>query len=148
MADARFPIGHVTLPATFTPAERRAQIARIAALPQKLFDAVRGLDEEQLDTRYRAGGWTLRQVVHHIADSHVQAYVRHKLTITEDGRLIGSLPLAATSGSSTLTFTVQYGYCREGKGGLCKLQTSRWEVPVTVGGDATDAVLQLKSAAE
>jgi len=83
MADARFPIGRVTLPATFTPAERRAAIARIAALPQKLFDAVRGLDEEQLDTRYRAGGWTLRQVVHHIADSHVQAYVRHKLTITE-----------------------------------------------------------------
>ena len=83
MPDVRYPIGLPKLPARLTAATRAAEIARIAALPSGLYDAVRGLDEQQLDTPYRRGGWTLRQVVHHIADSHVNAYVRHKLTITE-----------------------------------------------------------------
>jgi len=55
----------------------------MAAMPGKLYDAVSRLDDAQLDTPYRTGGWSVRQVVHHIADSHINAYVRHKLTITE-----------------------------------------------------------------
>ena len=83
MSDPRYPIGKIQLPVSLTPATRTAAIASIAGIPHHLHDAVRGLDQAQLDTPYRAGGWTLRQVVHHIGDSHVNAYVRHKLTITE-----------------------------------------------------------------
>ena len=81
--DPRYPIGKIELPAKLDAASRAVAIARIAAIPAALHDAVRGLDAAQLDTPYRDGGWTLRQVVHHVADSHVNAYVRHKLTITE-----------------------------------------------------------------
>jgi uncharacterized damage-inducible protein DinB len=83
MTDPRYPIGKIELPVSLTPATRAEAIATIASIPHRLHDAVRGLDQAQLDTPYRDGGWTLRQVVHHIADSHVNAYVRHKLTITE-----------------------------------------------------------------
>lgn len=81
--DPRYPIGNLELDGPLSPKARRDAIAQIAALPNQLHDAVRGLDDEQLDTPYRKGGWTLRQVVHHLADSHVNAYVRHKLTISE-----------------------------------------------------------------
>ena len=83
MNDPRYPIGKIELPGALTPAARAQAIATLAGVPHALHDAVRGLDQAQLDTPYRDGGWTLRQVVHHIADSHVNAYVRHKLTITE-----------------------------------------------------------------
>jgi hypothetical protein len=83
MNDPRYPIGKIALPVSLTAQTRATAIARIAALPNHLYDAVRGLDQAQLDTAYRDGGWTLSQVVHHIGDSHVNAYVRHKLTITE-----------------------------------------------------------------
>ncbi|MCR9247705.1 MAG: putative metal-dependent hydrolase [bacterium] len=81
--DPRYPIGQLTLPGKLTPAQRCEAIGEIAALPTLLYEAVRGLDDAQLDTPYRAGGWTLRQVVHHLADSHINAYIRHKLTISE-----------------------------------------------------------------
>ena len=81
--DPRYPIGTIELPGKLDAAARAVAISRIAAVPNALYDAVRGLDQDQLDTPYRTGGWTLRQVVHHIADSHMNAYVRHKLTITE-----------------------------------------------------------------
>lgn len=81
--DPRYPIGKIELPARLEPAARAAAIARIGGVPTALYDAVRGLDAAQLDTPYRAGGWTLRQVVHHVADSHLNAYVRCKLTLTE-----------------------------------------------------------------
>lgn len=83
MNDPRYPIGKLELPKTLTTAQRQAAFSRMAALPNSLYDAVRGLSAEQLDTPYRAGGWSLRQVVHHLGDSHVNAYIRHKLTITE-----------------------------------------------------------------
>ncbi|MCA8952411.1 MAG: putative metal-dependent hydrolase [Planctomycetes bacterium] len=86
--DPRYPIGKLELRGRLTPAERAEAIAAIAALPNGLYDAVRGLDDAQLDTAYRAGGWTLRQVVHHIADSHINAYARHKLTISEPNATI------------------------------------------------------------
>lgn len=83
MNDPRYPIGKLELPKTLTTAQRQTAFSRMAALPNSLYDAVRGLSAEQLDTPYRDGGWALRQVVHHLADSHVNAYVRHKLTLTE-----------------------------------------------------------------
>jgi len=83
VSDPRYPIGKIELTGSLTPAARAVAIGAIARLPDQLHDAVRGLDQTQLDTPYRAGGWALRQVVHHIADSHVNAYVRCKLTITE-----------------------------------------------------------------
>jgi hypothetical protein len=69
---------------TLTPAERVACIADLAALPERLRAAVAGLTDEQLDTPYRPGGWTVRQVAHHVPDSHANAYVRFKLALTED----------------------------------------------------------------
>jgi uncharacterized damage-inducible protein DinB len=81
--DPRYPIGKVQLTGSLQPGPRAAAIATIADVPFRLHDAVRGLDQRQLDTPYRDGGWTLRQVVHHVADSHVNAYVRHKLALTE-----------------------------------------------------------------
>jgi hypothetical protein len=67
-----------------TADERREKIARIEALPAKLEAAVRGLTDSQLDTPYREGGWRVRQVVHHLADSHMNAFIRAKLIITEN----------------------------------------------------------------
>jgi uncharacterized damage-inducible protein DinB len=82
--DLRYPIGEYVPKATLTPAERENAIARIAAVPKSLRDAVAGLSQEQFDTPYRPGGWTVRQVVHHIPDSHLNAYVRFKLALTEN----------------------------------------------------------------
>jgi uncharacterized damage-inducible protein DinB len=84
MSDPRFPIGPFVTPAALTPAERAAAIDQIDWAPAALRRAVLGLAPGQLDTPYRDGGWTVRQVVHHVADSHVNAYVRFKLALTED----------------------------------------------------------------
>jgi uncharacterized damage-inducible protein DinB len=83
-ADLRYPIGKLEVPAEFTPELRRQMIAQIAEAPQRLRDAVADLRPEQLQTPYREGGWTVAQVVHHLVDSHLNAYVRVKLTLTED----------------------------------------------------------------
>jgi uncharacterized damage-inducible protein DinB len=82
--DLRYPVGPFRRPETLDDAERRRAIDAIAAVPSKLRDAVAGLSDAQLDTPYRPGGWTVRQVVHHVADSHINAYVRFKLALTED----------------------------------------------------------------
>lgn len=82
MSDPRYPIGPLPALGPLTAAARSAAFQQIAALPSALHDAVRGLSCEQLDIPYRKGGWSLRQVVHHLADSHVNAYVRHKLVAT------------------------------------------------------------------
>ena len=84
MTDLRYPIGKFEKPATVSAAERAALIRDIAEAPAKLKAAVAGLSEKQLDTPYRPGGWTVRQVAHHLPDSHMNAYVRHKLAVTED----------------------------------------------------------------
>lgn len=78
----KYPIGRFNY--TPGPGELSAAIGRISALPDKLRSAVAGLTDAQLDTSYRAGGWTLRQVIHHIPDSHINAYSRFKLAMTED----------------------------------------------------------------
>jgi hypothetical protein len=82
--DLRYPIGPEPAPVTFTDTTRRAAIDGIAALPRHLRAAVANLTTAQIDTPYRSGGWTIRQVVHHVADSHMQAYTRLKLALTED----------------------------------------------------------------
>jgi DinB superfamily len=88
-ADLRFPVGKFQRPtAPLTDAQRREFIAAIAAAPARLNDAVKGLKPAQLDTRYRPEGWTVRQVVHHVPDSHMNAYTRFKLALTEEMPLI------------------------------------------------------------
>ena len=82
--DAKYPIGDFAMPAQVTPTRRQQAIEEIASTPAKLRAAVKGLNDAQLDTPYRDGGWTVRQVVHHVPDSHMNAYVRLKLTLTED----------------------------------------------------------------
>lgn len=82
--DLRYPIGRYTPPLAFTPDWRQACIDQIAATPAALRAAVAGLGDDVLDTPYRPGGWTVRQVVHHVPDSHLNAYVRLKLALTED----------------------------------------------------------------
>jgi uncharacterized damage-inducible protein DinB len=84
MTDPRYPIGHPDLKPVLSAEERRAAIDSIAAVPANLRAAVAGLTPEQLDTPYREGGWTVRQVVHHVPDSHMNAYIRFKLGLTED----------------------------------------------------------------
>ena len=82
--DPRFPLGKSPDPVEQTPQQRTASIAAIAALPENLRSAVSGLTEPQLDTPYREGGWTVRQLVHHIADSHMNAIIRMRRALTED----------------------------------------------------------------
>ena len=81
--DPRYPIGKYEQPKDVTPAMRQAAIEDIAATPARVRAAVAGLNDAQLDTPYREGGWTVRQVVHHIVDSHMNAYVRWRLALTE-----------------------------------------------------------------
>ncbi len=80
----RYPIGPCIAPAANSLAARRVLIEQIAAAPQQLAEAVKTLGADQLDRPYRPGGWTARQVVHHTADSHLNAYVRMRLAVTED----------------------------------------------------------------
>ncbi|HWM92447.1 MAG TPA: putative metal-dependent hydrolase [Thermoanaerobaculia bacterium] len=86
--DLRYPIGRFRKVASLTPAEREAAIESIAATPIRLRAATLGLTPEQLDTTYRPGGWTVRQVIHHVPDSHINSYVRFKLALTEDNPTI------------------------------------------------------------
>ena len=84
MNDPRYPIGRFNHDASPSPGTRARHIEQIAGLPPRLRSAVAGLGPQQLDTPYRDGGWTVRQVVHHVPDSHLNAYVRTKLALTEE----------------------------------------------------------------
>src|SRR6267154_2510773 len=81
--DWSYPIGKYEHKASLSPTERENAIAQIAATPKRLRDAVAGLSHQQFDTPYRPGGWTVRQVVHHVPDSHMNSYIRFKLALTE-----------------------------------------------------------------
>ncbi|EHQ27110.1 YfiT family bacillithiol transferase [Mucilaginibacter paludis] len=85
---AKYPIGKFTAPSSYTQQEMQAWIDDIKTLPGRLHKAVMTLTEPQLDTPYRTGGWTIRQVVHHVADSHANALIRFKLALTEDNPTI------------------------------------------------------------
>jgi uncharacterized damage-inducible protein DinB len=84
MDDLRFPVGRFQRTEELSAAQRRDAIAVIAATPAELRGAVRGLSDTQFDTPYRPDGWTVRQVVHHIPDSHANALIRFKLGLTEN----------------------------------------------------------------
>lgn len=87
-SDLSYPIGRFDRPGPSTAADRAARMDTLAALPANLRGAVRGLSDAQLDTPYRPGGWSVRQLVHHIADSHMNGYTRVKLALTEENPVI------------------------------------------------------------
>jgi uncharacterized damage-inducible protein DinB len=80
----RYPIGRFKRPPETTAEARREQTQTLRMLPERLREAVSGLNDAQLDIPYREGGWSVRQLVHHVADSHLNAYIRFKLALTED----------------------------------------------------------------
>jgi len=84
MGDLRYPIGKFSYPRPPTEQEMQGFLNEITQAPANLRAAVKELSESQLDTPYRDGGWTVRQVVHHVPDSHLNSYVRFKLALTED----------------------------------------------------------------
>ncbi len=84
MTDLRFPVGRFSFESGATDERRRQWIEEIATTPAALRSSVAGLTPVQIDTPYRPGGWTVRQVVHHLPDSHLNAYIRFKLALTED----------------------------------------------------------------
>jgi DinB family protein len=88
MTDPRYPIGRFVPDATPTPETRTRHIQSIAGLPPRMRRAVASLTDQQLNTPYREGGWTVRKVVHHVPDSHLNAYIRFKWAVTEDNPTI------------------------------------------------------------
>jgi hypothetical protein len=84
MTDLRFPIGKFHYDGPLSPEQKQAHLDAIDSAPAKLRKVVNGLSEAQLNTPYRPEGWTVRQVVHHVPDSHMNAYIRFKLALTED----------------------------------------------------------------
>jgi uncharacterized damage-inducible protein DinB len=84
MSDPRFPIGKFHYEGQVSEEQKQAYLDDIAQTPSNLRAAVKGLSDSQFDTPYRPGGWTIRQVVHHVPDSHMNSYVRFKLALTED----------------------------------------------------------------
>ena len=82
--DLRYPVGPFEFAGTLSDGQRQTLIDQIAATPEKMRAAVAGLSDEQLNTPYRPEGWTVRQVVHHVPESHMNSYVRIKLAITEE----------------------------------------------------------------
>ena len=113
MDDLRYPIGRFQPPSASTADDRAEHIDVLRELPDRLSEAVSGLDDAQLDTAYREGGWSVRQVVHHIADSHMNSYVRFKLALTEyepvikpyDEAAWGALPDSRMPVDVSLTLT-------------------------------------------
>lgn len=88
LEDLRYPIGKFQRPESIDEHQRKEFVRQIADAPANLRAAVGGLDDPQLDTPYRPDGWTVRQVVHHLADSHLNAYVRLKLALTEQEPMV------------------------------------------------------------
>ena len=88
MDDARYPIGPFISPTTVTQSDREGWIAVLDAAPETFRSAVSGLNDAELDTPYREGGWTVRQLIHHLPDSHLHSYVRFKWALTEDAPVI------------------------------------------------------------
>ncbi len=87
MEDLRYPIGKY-IPKSFSESQLQEWLIDIKFLPQHLENAILNLDESQIDTPYRSAGWTVKQLIHHVADSHMNAYIRFKLGLTEDNPTI------------------------------------------------------------
>jgi uncharacterized damage-inducible protein DinB len=109
MEDLKYPIGKYIFPGGFSLEERKQLIKEISSLPSRLRKSLEGMDEQQFQTTYRPEGWTVRQLVNHISDSHINAFVRFKLALTEDNPIIKPyiedawVRLADTIGSSIET---------------------------------------------
>jgi uncharacterized damage-inducible protein DinB len=88
MSDPRYPIGKFSYSGPLSPEQKQQYLTDIAQTPARLRAVVRELSDQQLDTPYRDGGWTPRQVVHHVADSHMNSYIRFKLALTEEDPII------------------------------------------------------------
>jgi len=88
MEDLKYPIGEYSYPENVNETQINLWIDLLEDFPAQLMNVTSNLNEEQLETRYRPGGWTVRQVIHHLADSHINAYTRVKLTLTEDNPII------------------------------------------------------------
>lgn len=86
--EMKYPIGKFKAPVSYTTEDIRKWITTIKEFPGRLRQAIISLNEKQLDTQYRTGGWTIRQVVHHVADSHMNALIRLKLALTEENPTI------------------------------------------------------------
>ena len=84
----RFPIGQFQAQSTYSQADVKSNIQIISALPSKFINLLGSWEEDRLNTPYRPGGWTVRQLVHHVADSHINAYTRCRLALTEDNPVI------------------------------------------------------------
>ncbi len=84
MTDPRYPIGKFSYAGPLTPQQKQQFLTDVEQTPARLRAAVAGLSKQQLDTPYRDGGWTVRQLAHHVPDSHMNAYIRFKLALTED----------------------------------------------------------------
>jgi hypothetical protein len=95
MEDLRFPIGPFVFDKATSADKRAARIRQIAEAPGQMRSAIDGLNAQQIETPYRPGGWTVRQVVHHVPDSHLNAYCRFKLALTEDNPTIKAYDEAA-----------------------------------------------------
>lgn len=111
-SDLRYPIGRPELRKDLTPEQRTQLIENVAQMPKRLSAAVAGLSAAQLDTPYRPGGWTVRQVVHHLADSHMNAFGRFKLGLTEDKPAIKTYEearWAETADAKTLPIDISMG---------------------------------------
>jgi hypothetical protein len=89
MSDPKYPIGKYE-PQPFSESQKLEWLNNIRLLPSELEYAIQNLDEAQLQSPYREGGWTIQQVVHHVADSHMNAYIRFKLALTEDNTTVKS----------------------------------------------------------
>ena len=88
MEDLRYPVGNFQFPAAVSSQELATFIDHIAATPARMRAAIAGLSDSQLDTPYRPGGWTVRQLAHHVPDSHMNSYLRFRLALTEDEPVI------------------------------------------------------------
>ncbi|KAA6441109.1 putative metal-dependent hydrolase [Dyadobacter flavalbus] len=84
----RYPIGQFRFQDSYTPAEIKSNIQIISALPSRFINLLGGWDDEKYNTPYRPGGWTIRQLIHHVADSHINAYTRCRLALTEDNPVV------------------------------------------------------------
>lgn len=134
METLRYPVGRPALTGDARPEERERLIGVLADLPMLLRDALDGLTDDHLDTAYRPDGWTVRQVVHHLADSHVNAYVRFKLAATEPEPTIRpydenawAREPEALQGSVEMSLVLLEGLHRRWTTALRELPADAWE---------------------